>query len=110
MWVVVGPVVGHHLGGFILQARFGEFSQFFDGHFRVLVGQVAELVFDKALAQLVDLVDKPAVVNDGPYRAGDLQRSVLDPAVMVSILGAPTPLGRGLTATTDWFRDQAQLP
>jgi UDP-glucose 4-epimerase len=65
----------------------------------------------RALAErLVDLVDKPAVVNDGPYRAGDLQRSVLDPAVMVSILGAPTPLGRGLTATTDWFRDQAQLP
>jgi UDP-glucose 4-epimerase len=65
----------------------------------------------RALAErLVGLVDKPAVVNDGPHRAGDLQRSVLDPAVMVSILGAPTPLGRGLTATTDWFRDQAQLP
>ncbi|MBW2375939.1 MAG: NAD-dependent epimerase/dehydratase family protein, partial [Deltaproteobacteria bacterium] len=65
----------------------------------------------RALAErLVGLVDKPAVVNDGPHRAGDLQRSVLDPAVMVSILGAPTPLGQGLTATTDWFRDQAQLP
>lgn len=64
----------------------------------------------RALAErLVGLVDKPAVVNDGPHRAGDLQRSVLDPAVMVSILGEPTPLGRGLTATTDWFRDQAQL-
>jgi UDP-glucose 4-epimerase len=65
----------------------------------------------RALAErLVDLVDKPAIVSDGPHRVGDLQRSVLDPAVMVSILGEPTPLGRGLTATTEWFRAQAQWP
>jgi UDP-glucose 4-epimerase len=60
--------------------------------------------------RLAGLVDKPAVINDGPHRAGDLQRSVLDPAVMVSILGEPTPLGRGLTATTEWFRNEVQLP
>jgi UDP-glucose 4-epimerase len=58
--------------------------------------------------QLVHLVDKPAIVNDGPHRAGDLERSVLDPAVMVSILGEPTPLERGLTATTEWFRTDMQ--
>jgi UDP-glucose 4-epimerase len=56
--------------------------------------------------RLVGLVGKPAIVNDGPHRVGDLERSVLDPAVMISILGEPTPLGRGLTATTEWFRDQ----
>ncbi len=60
--------------------------------------------------RLAGLVDKPAVIHDGPHRAGDLQRSVLDPAVMVSILGEPTPLGRGLTATTEWFRNEMQLP
>ncbi len=60
--------------------------------------------------RLAGLVDKPAVIHDGPHRAGDLQRSVLDPAVMVSILGEPTPLGRGLTATTEWFRNEVQLP
>jgi len=60
--------------------------------------------------RLVGLVGKPAVVDDGPHRPGDLERSVLDPAVMVSILGEPTPLKRGLTATTEWFRNQAQLP
>ena len=58
--------------------------------------------------RLVSLVDQPAIVNDGARRAGDLERSVLDPAVMVSILGEPTPLERGLTATTDWFRYQVQ--
>jgi hypothetical protein len=60
--------------------------------------------------RLVGLVGNPAVVDDGPHRPGDLERSVLDPAVMVSILGEPTPLERGLTATTEWFRNQAQLP
>ncbi|MGB5810897.1 MAG: NAD-dependent epimerase/dehydratase family protein, partial [Polyangiales bacterium] len=54
--------------------------------------------------KLASLVDLPAVVNDGPHRPGDLERSVLDPAVMVSILGEPTPLAAGLEATTDWFR------
>jgi UDP-glucose 4-epimerase len=63
----------------------------------------------RTLAELlVSLVDKPAIVNDGAQRPGDLERSVLDPAVMVSILGEPTPLERGLTATTEWFRHQVQ--
>jgi len=63
----------------------------------------------RALAErLAALVDQPATVNDGPHRTGDLERSVLDPAVMVSILGEPTPLERGLTATTEWFRSQVQ--
>lgn len=61
----------------------------------------------RALAeQLVKLVDEPAVVDDAPYRHGDLRRSVLDPAVMISTLGEPTPLRRGLVATTEWFRSQ----
>jgi len=58
--------------------------------------------------RLVSIVDQPAIVNDGAYRAGDLERSVLDPSVMVSILGAPTPLERGLTATAEWFRNEAR--
>jgi UDP-glucose 4-epimerase len=61
----------------------------------------------RALAErLVDVVGRPAVVRDGPYRAGDLGRSVLDPTVMTSVLGEPTPLERGLVATTEWFRSQ----
>lgn len=61
----------------------------------------------RALAErLVALVGTTAIVNDGPHRPGDLQRSVLDPTVMVSILGEPTPLDRGLIATTEWFRSQ----
>jgi UDP-glucose 4-epimerase len=60
----------------------------------------------RALAQrLVTLVDEPAIVDDGPHRTGDLQRSVLDPTVMIATLGEPTPLERGLLATTEWFRN-----
>ena len=58
--------------------------------------------------KLASLVDEPAIINDGEHRAGDLQRSVLDPAVMVSILGEPTPLTKGLEATTEWFRLESE--
>jgi UDP-glucose 4-epimerase len=60
--------------------------------------------------RLASLVDQPAIVGDGAHRPGDLERSVLDPAVMVSILGEPTPLERGLAATTEWFRHEVQSP
>jgi UDP-glucose 4-epimerase len=58
--------------------------------------------------RLVSIVDEPAIVDDGAYRPGDLERSVLDPSVMVSILGAPTPLERGLIATAEWFHHEAR--
>jgi UDP-glucose 4-epimerase len=58
--------------------------------------------------RLVRLVDEPAIIQHGAHRPGDLGRSVLDPAVMVSILGEPTPLERGLTATTEWFRNEVK--
>lgn len=57
--------------------------------------------------RLVALVDRPAIVRDGDHRPGDLERSVLDPSIMVSILGEPTPMDTGLAATTEWFRQQA---
>lgn len=61
----------------------------------------------RALAErLARLVDRPAVINDGAFRPGDLERSVLDPAVMVATLGSPTPLEQGLSDTTEWFREE----
>ncbi len=59
----------------------------------------------RALAErLASLVNHRAVVHDGEHRAGDLERSVLDPSVMKSILGEPTPLAKGLEVTAEWFR------
>lgn len=60
--------------------------------------------------RLASLVDRPAVIRDGDHRPGDLERSVLDPSVMLSILGEPTPLEVGLAATTEWFRQRAEAP
>ncbi|MBW1875589.1 MAG: NAD-dependent epimerase/dehydratase family protein, partial [Deltaproteobacteria bacterium] len=86
-----------------VRANLAAFEGALDGRTINIASGVATTT--RALAeQLVQLVDKPAIVNDGPYRAGDLERSVLDPAVMISMLGEPTPLERGLTATTEWFR------
>ncbi len=57
---------------------------------------------------LASLVSHPAIVRDGEHRAGDLGRSVLDPTVMTSILGDPTPLAEGLETTTEWFRLESE--
>ncbi|HET7540841.1 MAG TPA: NAD-dependent epimerase/dehydratase family protein [Polyangiaceae bacterium] len=39
-----------------------------------------------------------------PPRAGDLCRSVLDPARFISALGTPVPISEGLRHTCEWFR------
>ena len=90
-----------------VRANLAAFEGALDGRTINIASGVATAT--RALAeQLASLVDRPAIVNDGAHRAGDLGRSVLDPAVMVSILGEPTPLERGLIATTEWFRNQVQ--
>jgi UDP-glucose 4-epimerase len=45
-------------------------------------------------------------VRSGPRRAGDLERSVLDPTQCQRILGPLTNLADGLRITAHWFRDQ----
>jgi UDP-glucose 4-epimerase len=90
-----------------VRANLAAFEGALDGR-TINVGTGVPTSTRKLAETLVDLVDLPAIVNDGPHRAGDLERSVLDPAVMVSILGEPTPLARGLTATTEWFRDRVE--
>ncbi len=62
----------------------------------------------RRLAQiLAELVGGSSTIGDGAHRVGDLERSVLDPSLMVSVLGEPTPLAQGLEVTTDWFRQRA---
>ena len=65
----------------------------------------------RALAnQVAALMGEPATIVSRPFRNGDLERSVLDPAVMLSMLGEPTPLEQGLLATTEWFRERMESP
>ena len=93
----------------VVRANLAAFDGALDG--RTINIATGEPTSTRALAgRLVELVGEPAVIGDGPHRAGDLERSVLDPSVMVSILGDPTPLDRGLSATTEWFREHAGSP
>jgi UDP-glucose 4-epimerase len=42
-------------------------------------------------------------IRQGPRRAGDLERSVLDPTRLIELLGKPTVLADGLKKTSAWF-------
>jgi UDP-glucose 4-epimerase len=91
----------------VVRANLAAFEGALDGRTINIASGVATTT--RSLAErLASLTDRPATINPGAYRSGDLGRSVLDPGVMVSILGEPTPLERGLIATTEWFREQAQ--
>ncbi len=46
-------------------------------------------------------------LEHGPRRAGDLERSVLDPSAFVETLGPVVPLRQGLAETARWFREHA---
>lgn len=89
----------------VVRGNLAAFEGALDGR-TINIGTGTAITTRTLAERLVSLVDKPATVEHGEFRAGDLQRSVLDPAVMVSILGEPTPLDRGLTATTEWFRER----
>lgn len=48
----------------------------------------------------------PPEVKAGPRRAGDLQRSVLDPSQFLGTVGKPSSLSDGLTKTALWFQER----
>ncbi|RYZ07938.1 MAG: NAD-dependent epimerase/dehydratase family protein [Myxococcales bacterium] len=60
----------------------------------------------RALAErIAALVGTGAPVRDAPPRAGDAERSLLDPSRVESVLGALTPLEAGLLETARWYRE-----
>ena len=59
----------------------------------------------QALATLIARVSgRELSLGFGPPRAGDIERSVLDPARFASVLGASVPLADGLRHTFEWYR------
>jgi UDP-glucose 4-epimerase len=60
---------------------------------------------------LADLIARTAGVEarleDGPHRAGDAERAVLDPGDAERLLGPLIPLAEGLRETVEWFRTRA---
>jgi UDP-glucose 4-epimerase len=58
----------------------------------------------RALARrIAEAAGRPLTAHDREKRAGDLERSVLDPSEYVRRLGPMTPLDEGLRATVAWF-------
>ncbi len=56
------------------------------------------------LAQkLADVLGQVPDIEHAPPRIGDLQRSVVDPTPMQTVLGPPTSLAAGLEQTAAWF-------
>jgi len=45
-----------------------------------------------------------ANIKQGPHRAGDLERSVLDPSLCTKLLGTPVSIEAGLASTLEWYR------
>lgn len=57
------------------------------------------------LAQrVISFVDTRSRIINGPARAGDVERSLLDPARFEEILGPVTPLRQGLSQTAEWHK------
>jgi UDP-glucose 4-epimerase len=78
----------------------------FDGRIDVPVLNVCTGVATdtRSLAKrLRDRLASPSEVRDGGHRAGDLERSVLDPTLLSRFLPERMPLAEGLASTADWF-------
>lgn len=54
--------------------------------------------------EIVNLLGVSTELEYGPSRAGDIQRSALDPSLFTRHLGQPSTLNEGLAATVEWFR------
>lgn len=60
------------------------------------------------LARLIQRVaGRNVSIDNGAHRAGDLERSVLDPTLCGNALGSLTPLEEGLRLTVEWYRASA---
>ncbi|HYP90086.1 MAG TPA: nucleoside-diphosphate-sugar epimerase, partial [Polyangiaceae bacterium] len=53
--------------------------------------------------RILSLTGSSSGLEQAAVRAGDVRRSLLDPSRFEQALGAPTPLGSGLTETARWY-------
>ncbi|PYE55738.1 NAD-dependent epimerase/dehydratase family protein [Deinococcus yavapaiensis] len=74
-----------------------------DAVFNVGTGE-GRTTLDVATA-LAGALGVPLDVRRGDYRAGDLQRCVLDVGRLREAWRAPTPFEEGMARTADWFRE-----
>ena len=56
--------------------------------------------------EISKVADRELRVVFAPPRAGDIGRSVLDPARFIGALGTPMPISEGLQHTFEWYRSR----
>lgn len=56
--------------------------------------------------QIASVSGRELKTQFGPPRAGDIERSVLDPSRFSRVLGGTVPLAEGLRHTFEWYRSQ----
>lgn len=56
--------------------------------------------------QILVLTGSRSQLVDAGVRAGDIERSLLDPTLFEQTLGPPIPLQRGLAETARWYRER----
>ena len=72
---------------------------------RVLnVGTGSAVTTLELATQIARVAGRDLRTQFGPLRAGDIERSVLDPARFTSVLGPTVPLTEGLQHTFEWYR------
>ncbi|MFB9991313.1 NAD-dependent epimerase/dehydratase family protein [Deinococcus oregonensis] len=67
------------------------------------VGTGAETTTRQLAQQLAATLGRPAELEFGPHRSGDLKRSVLDPGMSRAALGEPLDLTAGLQHLANWL-------
>ncbi|HTA89597.1 MAG TPA: NAD-dependent epimerase/dehydratase family protein [Polyangiaceae bacterium] len=68
------------------------------------VGTGASITTLELATQIAQISGREPRTQFGAPRAGDIQRSVLDPSRFASVLGATVPLAEGLRHTFEWYR------
>jgi UDP-glucose 4-epimerase len=79
-----------------------------DGRIREPIMNVCtgEATSTRVLAEQLQKLIARSELKAGPRRPGDLERSVLDPTLCLTVLGQVTPLEEGLRRTAAWFRER----
>jgi nucleoside-diphosphate-sugar epimerase len=70
------------------------------------VGTGSATTTQQLAERILALTSSASPLTQGPVRAGDIERSLLDVSRFEQTLGAPTPLEQGIAETARWYRER----
>jgi UDP-glucose 4-epimerase len=75
-------------------------------HLVMNVGTGSPTTTQQLAERILALTGSHSALTQGPVRAGDIERSLLDVSRFEQTLGAPTPLSQGIAETARWYRER----